>query len=129
MTTEEFWKSWLAFWLLAGPFLLGLVGIAYSLYLSRRHLDAMMEALKNSRYIYLWGPNLRNQGWIGSVLGIAKIAGMVMMPRASIRIGELDPVDLENFPPHLKRLLKIKSVMLVGSGVWMVIVFVLLKFK
>jgi hypothetical protein len=52
-----------------------------------------------------------------------------MMPRASIRIGELDPVDIESFPPHLRRLLKIETVMLVGCAVWMVIVFVLLKFK
>jgi hypothetical protein len=61
MIMEEFWKSWLAFWLLAGPILLGFVSTAYSLYLSHRHLDAMMGALKNSRYISLWGPSLRNR--------------------------------------------------------------------
>ena len=129
MTAEEFWKSWLAFWLLAGPGLLGFVSIAYSQYLSRRHLDAMKEALKNSRYIYLWGTSLGKRGWIWSLLEIAKIAQMITMPRSSLHIGELDPVDLENFPPHLKRLLKIETAMMVGCGVWQAIVLVLLKFK
>ena len=129
MMPEVFWKSWLAIWIVAGPFLLGVVGIAYSLYLSHRHMDAIKEALKNSRYIYIWGPSLGKRGWIWSILDIAKIAGMIMMPKASIRLGELDPGDLENFPPHLKRLLKIKSVMLIGSAVWMLAVAVLLELE
>jgi len=108
--------------------LLGFVGVAYSLYLGR-HLDAMMEALKNSRYIYIWGKGLRKQGWFGCIMLVAKISGMVMMPKASIRIGELDPVDIANFPPHLKRLLKIKAVMLVSSAIWLVLAFVLAKFR
>jgi len=128
MTTEEFWKSWLAIWFLAGPFFLGLVSIAYSLYLSRRHMDAFKEALKNSRYIYLWGPSLGKRGLILSLLEIAKISGMILLPKAYIRLGDLDPVDLENFPPHLKRLLKIDTVMTVGFVVWLAIVYVLLKF-
>lgn len=88
-----------------------------------------MEALKNSRYIYVWGPGLRNQGWFGCVVLVIKIAGMVMMPRASIRIGEVDPVDIQNFPPHLKRLLRVEAVILVGGAVWLAITFVLVKFE
>jgi hypothetical protein len=122
------WPPWLAIIFVGGPLLLGVAGIAYSLYLGR-HLDAMMEALKNSRYIYIWGPGLRNQGWLARIMLIAKIAGMVMMPKASIRIGELDPVDIKNFPPHLKRLLKIKAVMLVGSGVWLLVASLLVEFR
>jgi hypothetical protein len=60
---------------------------------------------------------------------VAKIAGMVMMPKVSIRSGELDPEDIQNFPPHLKRLLKIKAVMLVVSGVWLLIGSLLVKFR
>lgn len=129
MIPEAFWKSWLAIWIVAGPILLSFVSIVYSLYLSRRHLDAMMEALKNSHYIHLWGPSLRNQGWIGSGLLIAKITGMVMMPRTHIRIGELNPTDFENFPTHLKRLLKIDFAILIAAAVWMLIVSVLLEFE
>ena len=129
MTAEEFWKSWLLFWLLVAPFLLGIVGMAYSLYLSRRHLDAIKEALKNSRYIYLWGPSLGKRGLIWSLLEIAKITQIIIYPRSSLHIGELDPDDLEQFPPRLRRLLKIKSIMLIVNGVWVVAVFVLLKFE
>lgn len=129
MTAEEFWKSWLAFWLLAGPGLLGFVSIAYSQYLSHCHLDAIKEALKNSRYIYLWGPSLGKRGLIWSLLEISKISGMVVWPWASLRIGELDPGDLENFPPHLKRLLKIDVAIMIVGCVWQAIVVVLLKVK
>ncbi len=68
--------SWLAFWIVAGgPCLLAATGLAYSLYLSHRHLDAIKEALKNSRYIYLWGPSLGQRGLILSLLEIAKSPG------------------------------------------------------
>lgn len=129
MTAEEFWRSWLLFWLLAGPLLLAAVNFAYSLYLSRRHLGAIKEALKNSRYIYLWGPSLGKRGLIWSLLEIAKITQIIIYPRSSLHIGELDPDDLEQFPPRLRRLLKIKSIMLIVNGVWVVAVFVLLKFE
>ncbi|KEX93190.1 hypothetical protein [Pseudomonas putida] len=124
----DMWPTWVSITVVGGPFLLGVVGIAYSLYLGR-HLDVMMGALKNSRYIAIWGPGLRTQGWFGCLMLVAKIAGMVMMPNASIRSGELDPEDIKNFPPHLKRLLKIKAVMLVVSGVWLLIGSLLVKFR
>lgn len=50
---------------------------------------------------------------------VAKIASMVMMPRTSIRMGDLDPQDEKNFPPHLRRLLKVKAVILLISGIWL----------
>lgn len=126
---EDFWLSWFAFWLLAGPILLGCVSIAFTLYLSRHHLDSMLEALQNSRYIYIWGPGLRNQGWFGGFILISKIAGMMMWPRAYIRIGDVDPIDVANFPPHLKRLLQIDAVMLFGSAIWVLAGYVLMKFE
>lgn len=129
MTTEEFWNSWLAIWFLAGPLLLEIVSIGYSLHLSHRHLSAMKDALKNSRYIYLWGPSLGKRGLIWSLLEMAKITGMIMMPRTYIRIGDLNAADHENFPPYLKRLLKIHLAMIIVTGVWLAIIFVLLKFR
>ncbi|WP_256668855.1 hypothetical protein [Pseudomonas sp. C2B4] len=120
--------SWLAFLLLAGPVLLAIASIAFSLYLRHRHLDAMLEALKHSRYVHLWGPALGKHGF-GGLLLIAKIAGMVTMPRASIRIGELHPEDIKNFPPYLKRLLKIEAVMLAGIAVWGFIAYGLMRLE
>ncbi|CAI8990778.1 hypothetical protein D3C81_2095540 [compost metagenome] len=51
------------------------------------------------------------------------------MPKTSIRIGELDPVDIENFPPNLKRLLQLDAVILVGGAIWLVIACLLVKYK
>jgi hypothetical protein len=129
MTSIDNWSPWAAIFFLGAPFLLAVAGFAYSLYLSHRHLDAIKVALKNSRYIYIWGPSLGKRGFIWSLLEIAKITQMIMMPRASLIIGELDPNDLENFPPYLKRLLKIKLLMLVGCSVWAIISYVLVKFR
>lgn len=130
MTAEQFWTSWWAFWIVGGgPFLLGLISIGYTLYLSRRHLEAMKHALKNSRYIYLWGPSLGERGVIWSLLEIAKIAGMVTWSKAYIRMGDLNPADLEKFPPYLKRLLIIDTVMRFSGFTWIIAVGLLLKFK
>ena len=129
MTAEEFWRSWLLFWLLAGPLLLAAVNFAYSLYLSRRHLGAIKEALKNSRYIYLWGPSLGKRGVIWSLLEMSKITQMIIMPRSSLIIGELDPGDLEKFPPYLRRLLIIDMTIMITSVAWMAVAALLIKFK
>jgi len=129
MTSIDIWHPWVAIFVLGAPGLLAVAGIAYSLYLSRRHLNAIKEALKNSRYIYLWGPSLGRRGLIWTLLEISKITGMIMMPKAYIRLGDLDPVDLKNFPPHLKSLLKIKAFMMIGSAVWLVVISVLLEFR
>jgi hypothetical protein len=125
----DFWKSWLAFGLVSGPTLLGLIGLIFTLYLSHRHLNAMMEALKNSRYIYLWGPAWRGRGWIGGCVLVTSIAGMVVWPKASILFGDVDPVDIENFPPHLKRLLINKTRIMITAVVWMIVVAVLIKLR
>lgn len=120
------WPVWAVLIFNGGPILLGFVSFAYALYLGR-HLDAMMEALKNSRCIYIWGPGLRKQGWFGCFLLVTKITGVVMMPKTSIRLGELDPVDIENFPPYLKRLLQVDAVILVVGAIWLVVACLLVK--
>ncbi len=130
MITEEFWTSWLAFAVFAAiPLLLGVVSIAFSLYLSRRHLEALKEALKNSRYIYVWGPSLGKRGLIWSLLEIAKIAGMVTWSNAYIRMEDVNPVDLKNFPPYLKRLLIIDAAMKIFGFSWMIVGAILINFK
>ena len=129
MTTNESWNAWLEIWLLASPFLLGLTGLALSLYLTHRHMDAIKEALKNSRYIYLWGDSLGNRGLIWSLLEMSQIAGMILMPKVHIRHGNLDPVDFENFPPYLKRRLTIVTTMIFTALIWMAVVAIALKFR
>ena len=129
MISEDFWNSWVGIWLVAGPFLLGIASIVYSLYLSHRHLSSIKDALKNSRYVYLWGPSLGKRGLVWSLLEIAKITGMIMMPRAYIQLGDLDSDDIKNFPPYLKFLLKIDFLMLVSGVVWLAIISMLQALK
>jgi hypothetical protein len=129
MIPDELWKSWLALWFIAGPILLGIASLVHSTYVSHRHLDAMMEALKNSRYIYIWGPAWRGRGWFGKMVLLSKIAGMVVWSRPHIRCGEVNAVDIENFPPHLKRLLTMDLVVTGVSFVWLIAVGLLLRFK
>ena len=119
MPKDTFWTSWLLICFLGGPILLIYLQIAFTYYLIRRHLDAMMNALPKSRYIYIWGTTLRKQGWFGGMLLINKIAGMIMFPKSYIRLGDFDRDDVSNFPPHLKRLLKIEITMLIVSAAWM----------
>ncbi|AIG05219.1 Uncharacterised protein [Pseudomonas fluorescens] len=129
MSIIDTWSPWIAIIITGGWGLLAAAGLTFSLYLSRRHLDAIKEALKNSRYIYLWGPRLGKRGLIWSIFEIVKITQMILLPKASLIIGELDPIDLENFPPHLKRLLKIKLVMLLGCVAWLVVASAFLGLK
>jgi hypothetical protein len=129
MSSIDTWPQWTAIIVAGGPSLLGFLGFIFTLYLSHRHLDAMMEAMKNSRYIYLWGPAWRGRGLIGGCVLVTSIAGMVVWPRASIRLGDVDPMDVENFPPHLKRLLIIKMTVMITAVIWMVIAAVLIKFR
>lgn len=129
MTSIDSWSPWVAIIFIGVPTLLATAGLAFSLYLTHRHLDAMKKALKNSRYIYIWGDSLGKRGVIWSLLEMSKIAGMITMPKAYIRLGDLDPVDLENFPPYLKRLLVIVTAMIFTSVIWLVVAAVLLKLR
>lgn len=129
MTSIDTWPTWVAIIVVGGPTLLSAIGIAYSLYVTHRHLEAIKEALKNSRFIYLWGPFLGKRGLIWSLLEMSKIAGMVVWPRASLITGQLDPTDLENFPPHLKRHLKAIITMSFTALIWGAVAAVLVEYR
>ena len=129
MTNIDTWPPWVAIIFAGGPILLAAAGLAFSLYLTHCHQEAMKEALKNSRYMYIWGTSLGRRGLIWSLLEMSKIAGMVVWPRASIIMGEVDPVDIEKFPPYLKRLLVIDLAIMIVACIWMGVVVVLLRFR
>jgi hypothetical protein len=129
MTSLDAWTPWVAIIVTGGPILLAFMSIGYCLYLSRRHLDAIMGALKSCRFIYIWGPAWRNRGWFGGFVLISVIAGIVVWPKADIRYGRLDSTDIENFPPRLKRLLVIYVSMMIITVVWMGVAYLLLKLR
>jgi len=129
MTSIDTWPSWIAIIVTGGPIILSLISFIFNLYLGHRHLDSMMAALSNSRFIKLWGPAWRRQGWFGGIVLIVKIAEFVVFSRASILNGAVDPTDIENFPPNLKRLLVVFLAMIFIAIVWMGFVYLLLKLR
>ncbi|WP_339436254.1 MULTISPECIES: hypothetical protein [unclassified Pseudomonas] len=129
MTSIDTWSPWVAIFVAGFPGLLAVAGTVYSLYLSRCHLGEIKDALKNSRYIYLWGPSLGRRGLIWSLFEISRIAGMVLWPKAYIRLGDVNPVDLDSFPPHLKRHLIVNTTLMLTSCIWMIVVAILLQFR
>lgn len=129
MTSIDTWPRWVAIIITGGPGLLSVMGIAYSLYMTHRHLEAIKEALKNSRYIYIWGSSLGKRGLIWSLLEMAKIAGMVVWPKASILSGELDLMDLQHFPLYLKRHLITLTTMAFTALIWGIVAALLVKYR
>ncbi|MCX2898766.1 hypothetical protein [Pseudomonas mandelii] len=124
---DEFSKSSLAIGLLITPMVLSIASFIFSIYLSRRHLDAIMEALITSRFLIVWGAGWGRQGWVGGIILITKVAGIFVMPTVHIRYGEVDAIEIRDFPRHLKRLLIIYVVMVAVSIVWAA--FMVLLFK
>jgi len=129
MTSIDTWSPWVAIFFLGGPMLLAALTLAYSLYCSHRYLDAIKDALKNSRYIYIWGASLGKRGVIWSILEMGKISGMMLWPKASIIIGELDPTDFEHFPPHLKRRLVLNLKIMITGFIWMLVGAALVAYR
>ena len=129
MTSIDTWPRWVAIIITGGPGLLSVMGIAYSLYMTHRHLEAIKETLKNSHYIYIWGSSLGKRGLIWSLLEMAKIAGMVVWPKASILSGELDPMDLQHFPLYLKRHLITLTTMAFTALIWGIVAALLVKYR
>lgn len=123
------WPHEISLVVFGGPLLLILVGMAFSLYIDRRYLTDMLEALKNSRHIAIWAAGLSSQGRLGRLMLIAKICGMVLWPKSGIRAGELDPDEIRNFPVHLKRLLIAKTALIGITLVWGILAYALLQLK
>ena len=123
------WPHEISLVVFGGPLLLILVGMAFSLYIDRRYLFDMLEALKNSRHIVFWAAGLSSQGRLGRLMLIAKICGMVLWPKSGIRAGELDPDEIRNFPVHLKRLLIAKTALIGITLVWGILAYALLQLK
>jgi len=111
-------RFWLTLVFAGGPILMCFVSTAYSFYLIRRYLDQMLEALSNSSQFSVGAPVLLGQGWFGRMVLIAKIWGALGWSGPGIRAGVLDPLDIKQFPRHLRRLFIIKSLMTYLIIVW-----------
>ncbi|WP_231667057.1 hypothetical protein [Pseudomonas quasicaspiana] len=122
------WSPWMVIGFVGIPFLLIIVSFVLSFYMSNRHLDAMIDALKNCRYITARA-GLRHQGWFERILLVALISGMVQWPKPGLRLGEMDPDDLREFPAYLRKLLKAKNVLTLIIVIWFLVIYVLAELR
>jgi hypothetical protein len=65
----------------------------------------------------------------GKALLLHLISGMLIWPKLEIRGGFLDVHDVENFPPHLLRLLRMNMALLGFDIMWFIAAYVILKLK
>ncbi|MFK7699345.1 hypothetical protein [Pseudomonas caspiana] len=124
MIRADAWIIWLKVAFLSGPILLTVAILILNLYVANRHLGALVEALSNCRYVAARA-GLCNQGWFERIFLLSLIGGMVQWPGPGLRSGEMDPDDLKNLPAHLRKHLKVLSVLTWLIVVWMVLIYAL----
>ncbi|WP_332461611.1 hypothetical protein [Pseudomonas chlororaphis] len=95
--------------------------------MSRRYLREMLEALQRTQHFYRWTDSLLHEGWFTHFVMLAAVRGSMLWPGPAVRRGFLSAEDIDNFPPHLQRLLSIRNWMDVVLLVWGSIIYALLK--
>lgn len=128
MTLAEFFKSWFWFAIVIAPVPLVPVSFGLSVYISRRHLDEMVNAFPQSRHIVIGAAALMPNGLFGRFLMILKIGGAITWPGLFVRAGEMDAEEIRAFPPHLKKWINTKIWLNIVSFSWMCTVALILKF-
>lgn len=128
MIDFDSWPQLVRIAFLAGPFLVGLPGVAMSLYIaSTREFHIMLSAIQSSPWF-----EQQKRGWgIGGLKSrwmlVCFVCGLLLLPGPHIRRGELDINELRNFPRGLKRRM-LGSVWLTIIGfTWMLVAFVLIR--
>ncbi|MFK8329137.1 hypothetical protein M2D63_003820 [Pseudomonas sp. BJa5] len=110
------------------PFIIGLSGVAIDTYTARsRDFDLIIASLPNSVWLKMqipfWGTTrLKSRCYL-----LTTIAGAMLYPKLSVRLGMMDAEDLRNFPPRLRRRMLIASWLLITAAVWLAIGLALIK--
>ena len=128
MIAVIFSNPWLVVFIMGGPIFTSFICIFNTLYLCR-HLSVILKALENSRQISLYSEMFQHFGMAGKALLLHLISGMLIWPKLEIRGGFLDVHDVENFPPHLLRLLRMNMALLGFDIMWFIAAYVILKLK
>jgi hypothetical protein len=123
------WSPWVVVIVVGSPHLLAFFCVVFNLYLGHRHLDSMMQALRNGSYVSTWGAAWRRQGRFGGWVLVNKIAGMVTWPGAYVQLGDVSAGDIENFPLHLKRLLNIYVAMMLVASIGIMLGALLVRLR
>lgn len=121
MIQEFFLSPWWKVLVVGGPLYMCLLSMVYSLYLTR-DLPDVLKALQSSRQVDFYLAIFKSFGVLGEVILLSLIGGMLVRPKASIRVGFLDANDFENFPSRLLWLMRLNLALMAVSAVWLGIV-------
>ena len=110
-----------------GPFVIGFSGGGILVFTTLRHYDRIVSSFPNSRGVQNVLRIFANYGFHPRSMQVAAIAGIVLFPRMCTRRGELEPEEVRNFPPEIKRLMVIFTTLLGVGLAWVALAVVLLK--
>ncbi len=121
------WHPGLAFAFMLTPLVIGLSGVAVIAYTTYRFYDEVSSAFPNSRAVKNTHRMWAGSNFISRWLQVSSTGSFVLFPNGHIKRGDLDPLEVQAFPPCIKRLITVgHSLMLVGS-VWLILAVGLLK--
>ncbi|WP_162988047.1 hypothetical protein [Stutzerimonas urumqiensis] len=127
-TWFETWPLDLQIVFLIAPFVIGLSGLAVQAYVTHRYYDQIIAAFPNSlgvkNYQRLWA----GFDFVSRFMQVGSTGGFLLWPKIHIRQGTLDPVEVRNFPPDIKRLMSVSLCLLSVGFAWLLIAVALLKF-
>ncbi|WP_217474741.1 hypothetical protein [Stutzerimonas stutzeri] len=123
----ETWPLDLQIAFLMAPFVTALSGMAVQAYTTRRYYDRIISAFPNSlgvkNYQRLWA----GFDFVSRFMQVGSTSGFVLWPNIHVRQGSLDPEEVRNFPPEIKRLMVISVSLLFVGFAWLLVGVALLK--
>jgi hypothetical protein len=104
-------------WSIMAAFLLALIDAAVLFWVALFRLEQIESSFGNSKINAQIRQLGNNVGLIGRQYRLSKAISVLLFPNMYVRKGLVDPNDLKNMPPHLKRLVLIPTV----SGVLLLV--------
>ncbi|ARU90166.1 hypothetical protein [Pseudomonas sp. M30-35] len=101
------WHPYLRITFLLAPFVIALSGLAVQVYITHRYYDQVISAFPNSLGVRNYQRMWAGFDFISRCMQVGSTGGFVLWPNIHIRQGTLDPEEVRNFPPEIKRLMVI----------------------
>lgn len=129
ITYIDSWPYPIALTFVCGGFLLTFTYIGASIYISKKYLPNLLEALPNSPYAQSLSRNISQKSLTSRALTFSLIAGLTLFKKSFVRTGDLCQSDIENFPRKLERIIKIEFSLAITALTWMILIGLLFKIQ
>lgn len=84
-----------------------LVTVCALIYIAHKYIETVETQLPNCRIVNVNKEAFSNAGLLGKVMRTCSISTILTIPKLCARRGMIDLVEVQNFPPRLRRLLTI----------------------